>query len=148
MFIMKNCSVSYSSSLMIYSCWLVLTSVHSCSNPCVTLAYIFNNIIQRHRREENLKAFILKIDVLIVCSYHVTYTFQSESTLYGCLNVKELLARNRREISQLSFLVFYWNGKIFQARYVPVLKKQVCLTKTYIHERFQRAPQILKKKLL
>ena len=33
-----------------------------------------------------------------VCSYHVTYAFQSESTLYSCLNVKELLARNRREI--------------------------------------------------
>ena len=33
-----------------------------------------------------------------VCSCHVTYTFQSESTLYSCLNVKELLARNRREI--------------------------------------------------
>ena len=30
--------------------------------------------------------------------YHVTYAFQSESTLYSCLNVKELLARNRREI--------------------------------------------------
>ena len=27
-----------------------------------------------------------------VCSYHVTYAFQSESTLYSCLNVKELLA--------------------------------------------------------
>ena len=35
---------------------------------------------------------------LLVCSYHVTYAFQSESTLYSCLNVKELLARNRREI--------------------------------------------------
>ena len=29
---------------------------------------------------------------------HVLYTFQNESTLYSCLNVKELLARNRREI--------------------------------------------------
>ena len=27
-----------------------------------------------------------------VCYYHVTYTFQSESTLYSCVNVKELLA--------------------------------------------------------
>ena len=27
---------------------------------------------------------------------HVTYAFQSESTLYICLNVKELLARNIR----------------------------------------------------
>ena len=29
---------------------------------------------------------------LTVCSYDVTYTFQSESTLYSCLNVKKLLA--------------------------------------------------------
>ena len=32
-----------------------------------------------------------------VCSYHVTYAFQSESTHYSCLNVKELLAQSRRE---------------------------------------------------
>ena len=35
---------------------------------------------------------------LSVCSCHVTYVFQSESTLYSCLNVKELLSRSRREI--------------------------------------------------
>ena len=35
---------------------------------------------------------------LTICSYHVTYVFQSESRLYGCLNVKELLVRNRCEI--------------------------------------------------
>ena len=39
---------------------------------------------------------------LTISSYHVTYAFQSESTLYSCLNVKELLAQNRREISSLS----------------------------------------------
>ena len=33
-----------------------------------------------------------------VCSYQVTYAFQSESTLFSCLNVKELFARSRREI--------------------------------------------------
>ena len=33
-----------------------------------------------------------------VCSCHVMYAFESESTLYSCLNVKELLARSRREI--------------------------------------------------
>ena len=38
---------------------------------------------------------------MTACSYHVTYAFQSESTLYNCLNVKELLARNRREIWSL-----------------------------------------------
>ena len=37
-----------------------------------------------------------------VCSCHVTYVFQSESTLYSCLNVKELLAQNRHEIWSLS----------------------------------------------
>ena len=39
---------------------------------------------------------------LTVCSCHVTYAFQSESTLYSCLNVKELLARSRCIISSLS----------------------------------------------
>ena len=39
---------------------------------------------------------------MTVCSYYVTYAFQSESTLYSCLNVRELLARRRREIWSLS----------------------------------------------
>ena len=33
-----------------------------------------------------------------LCPCHVTYAFQSESTLHSCLNLKELLARSRREI--------------------------------------------------
>ena len=43
-----------------------------------------------------------KVQNRIVCSYRVTYAFQSESTLYICLNVKELLAQSRREIWSLS----------------------------------------------
>ena len=39
---------------------------------------------------------------MTVCSCHVTYVFQIESTLYSCLNVKQLLARSRREIWSLS----------------------------------------------
>ena len=39
---------------------------------------------------------------MTVCSCHVTYAFQSESSLYICLNVKELLAPSRREIWSLS----------------------------------------------
>ena len=39
---------------------------------------------------------------MTVCSCHVTYEFQSETTLYSCLNVKEALARSRREIWSLS----------------------------------------------
>ena len=38
---------------------------------------------------------------LIVCSYHVTYAFQSESTLYSCRNVKEFLPWKRRDIWSL-----------------------------------------------
>ena len=37
-----------------------------------------------------------------MCRYHVAYAFQSEPTLYSCLNVKELLAQNKHEIWSLS----------------------------------------------
>ena len=40
----------------------------------------------------------LRLPEMHVRYYYVTYRFQSESTLYSCLNVKELLARNRRHI--------------------------------------------------
>ena len=44
--------------------------------------------------------------LLTVCSYHVIYSFQSESSFYSCLNVKELLTRSKQEIWSLSD----WNG--------------------------------------
>ena len=44
--------------------------------------------------------------IITVCSCHVTYAFQSESTLYSCLNVKELLAWSRHKIWSLSDC--YW----------------------------------------
>ena len=40
--------------------------------------------------------------ILTVASCHVTYVFKSESTLYSCLNVKELIARSRHKIWSLS----------------------------------------------
>ena len=43
---------------------------------------------------ENHSLWYPKWTFMSVCSDHVTYAFQSESTLYSCLNVKELLARN------------------------------------------------------
>ena len=53
-----------------------------------------------------MKGFFLKTKFIsafmIVCSCHITYAFQSESTLCGCLNVKEHLAQIRREIRSLS----------------------------------------------
>ena len=45
---------------------------------------------------------------LTVCFCHVTYAFQSKSTLYSCLNVKEILARSRRKIWSLSDCNWTW----------------------------------------
>ena len=42
-----------------------------------------------------------------LCYYHVTYQFQSESTIYSCLNVKELLARSRHHIFLLFFIPWF-----------------------------------------
>ena len=46
---------------------------------------------------------------VVVCSGHVKYAFQSESTIYSCLNVRKLLARSRREIWSLSDCNWTWN---------------------------------------
>ena len=48
------------------------------------------------------KFYFSSIFFLTVCYYHVTYTFQSESRLYSCLNIKKVLAQNRRDIWNLS----------------------------------------------
>ena len=40
---------------------------------------------------------------LIVCSCHVTHVCQSESTLYSCLNVKQLIAKSRRDICRRTY---------------------------------------------
>ena len=50
----------------------------------------------------SLELLLQRTRILDVCYYHVMYAFQSESTLYSCLNVKQLLARNRRDIWILS----------------------------------------------
>ena len=53
----------------------------------------------------DLKLFVLKIFtciILTVCSCRVTYAFQTESTLYSCLNVKKLFAQSRHKIWSLS----------------------------------------------
>ena len=55
------------------------------------------------RSERKILFLLLSLLLLLtVCSCHVTSVFQSECTLYSCLNVKEHLARSRREIWSLS----------------------------------------------
>ena len=52
----------------------------------------------KYPTEEEKRKYTRTTEELTVYSYHVTYAFQSESTLYSCLNFKEFLARSRREI--------------------------------------------------
>ena len=53
------------------------------------------------RWKKNRQIFVEILDET-VCSYHVTYTFQSESAIYSCLNVNKLLAWNGRDIWSIS----------------------------------------------
>ena len=53
---------------------------------------IQNLNLNNSHNHSNSSICMLKLCVsLTVGSYHVTYAFQSESTLYNCLNVKRLL---------------------------------------------------------
>ena len=56
-------------------------------------------------------SYVVSTMHLAVCSYHIAYAFQSESILYSCVNVKKLLARNRRKICSLSDCNGTWTHK-------------------------------------
>ena len=84
----------------------------SIDNPLIESWYIYadltvmtlwnlNHLWIKHA-ELCLKGTFIKASFMTVCSYHVTYAFQIESILNSCLYVKELLAKNRRDISILS----------------------------------------------
>ena len=64
-------------------------------NYCNREALIFSSLLFNFYLKDTLKA---------VGFYYVTYAFQSESTLYSCLNVKKLLARSK----QAWYLKFKW----------------------------------------
>ena len=46
-----------------------------------------NNAVAKSPVTPNCRAWIVKLIKSTACSYYVTYVFQSESTLYSCLNV-------------------------------------------------------------
>ena len=95
--------VSYFDDLITMDC-----SYSACSNNIMKIIELLSSLglivhpslglIVHPCQEIEYLGFIINSTNMTVCSYHVTYAFQSESTLYSCLNVKELLARNRREI--------------------------------------------------
>ena len=78
---------------------------------------------------------------MTVSSYHVNDAFQSESTLHSCLNVKELLARSRREIWSLSDCnVTRTHNDLVHKRSFNHLAKQAkwlsCVVNTYLYGPF------------
>ena len=78
---------------------------------------------------------------LTVCSCHVMYVFQSESTLHSCLNVKELLARSRHEIWRLSDGNWTWTqNHLVPKRTLNHLAKLAkwlsCVLNTYLYGAF------------
>ena len=75
----------------------------------------------KHAGKKTLFNIFVTRVYLAVCSHHVTCAFQSESTLYSCLNFKELFARNRRGIYLLQSL-----GLIFDDIFGPKKKYPFC----------------------
>ena len=70
--------------------------------------------------------------LLTVCSCHVTYAFQSESTLSSSLSIKELLAQSRREIGSLSDYNWTWIQNHL------VRKRLSCDLSTYLYGALDR----------
>ena len=58
---------------------------------------IFPSVLQE-LQNGFVKDMIAQYSFITVCSYHVTYVFQSDFTLYSFLNVKDFIARNRCDI--------------------------------------------------
>ena len=74
--------------------------------PVKRLKFSFYILFYLFRLSRNYVNQVLTLSarsfIMTVCYYHVTYAFQIESKFYSCLNVKELLLRNRRNILSLS----------------------------------------------
>ena len=71
-----------------------------CKHAVKKLNFVIRYVLDQYKTQQVSDKESLENDGTLesVCSYHVTFAFQSESTLYNCLNVKEPLARSRREI--------------------------------------------------
>ena len=86
----------------------------------------------------HVSIFFLKKINNIVCYYHITYAFQSESTLHSCLKVRELLALNRRKIWSLSDCKWtrthnHLVSKRTLSHLVKLVKWFSCVVSTYLH---------------
>ena len=91
--------------MLFYTIWTVLIGLF-----LLQLYSFYQNKIKMKCKCQSFEAFsrgciLLELEMIIFLdcmflSCHVA--FEDESTLYSCLNVKELLAQSRREIGSLS----------------------------------------------
>ena len=81
----------------------LLNNISSGSNGIVNHNHLFRKWTLNHLAKLAKRLnYVVSTYLYGVYYYHVTYAFPSESTLYSCLNVKVLLARNRRGVRSLS----------------------------------------------
>ena len=80
--------------------WHGLTDLHDIPANGKNGFSVLEKLASHYAKNKNFLIYSRKKNT--VCYYHVTQAFPSESTLYSCLNVKELLARNRRDIQSLN----------------------------------------------
>ena len=78
---------------------------------------------------------------LTVCSYYVKYAFYNKSTLYSCLNVKELLPQSKRNIWSLSDCngAQIYNHLLYKRtlNHLAKLAKWIsCVVTTYLYRKF------------
>ena len=76
-----------------------------------------------------------------VCPCHVRYTFQTESTFYSCLNVKEILPQSTSKLSRLSDCNWGWTLNHLVLKWTvnhlgKLAKYMSCVLSTYLHGAF------------
>ena len=84
---MKNILTPLAKNVLIL---LVLATTASATNATIPKKIYGTGMTKMIISNEEIK----DIKKIVLCYYYVTYGFYSEFTLYGCLNVKELLAQN------------------------------------------------------
>ena len=82
-----------------------------------------------------IDCIVWNTEILNVSCHHITYAFQSESTLYICLNVKEFLAQNRRDIWSFKWLQRDSNPEPLN-RLAKLAKRLSCVVSTCLYGAF------------
>ena len=107
---------AFQSVSTLYICLIIKKHYAQNRNDIWTLSYCKGTRICNHRVWKERLNHLVNHDKWVswvvstylhgafdLCYHHVTYAFQSASTLYICLIIKELYAQNRHDIWRLSY---------------------------------------------